>query len=64
MALKNRDNPVRLIYSTTAALEKFPEFEGKVCAIIGPFETFSDHRDLQRALEMLLRGFNIEPDCG
>lgn len=31
----------------------------KVFCVIGPFENFGDKADLERALEMVVRGFNL-----
>jgi len=40
------------------------EHKGKVFAVIGPFDSHMDKPDLQDALRMLLRGYNIEPRSG
>jgi hypothetical protein len=37
-----------------------PEHSGKVFAVIGPFDTFTDKQELMNALEHLVRGWNVE----
>lgn len=36
-----------------------PEHEGKVFALIGPFDSFTDKADLRDMLTTLLRGYNL-----
>lgn len=61
---KPKDRQVRVIYgdgehlSGTDSVTKNP---GKVFAVIGPFDGHADKPELQDALEMLLRGYNLEP---
>ncbi len=33
---------------------------GKIFAVVGPFDDFTDKPDLQRALQLLLRGWNLQ----
>jgi hypothetical protein len=57
---KPKDKQVRLIY-TDGPDRVMPEHSGKVFAVIGPFDCFTDKADLQDALETLVRGYNVEP---
>ena len=36
--------------------------EGKVFAVIGPFQDFTDKPDLMDTLETLCRGYNVVPE--
>lgn len=60
MMAKSTDR-VRVIYSEAPgrcdAVEKNP---GKVFAVIGPFDDFTDRAALRDALEMIVRGHNYE----
>lgn len=61
LEFKPKEEQARLVYSS-APQAAFPEHKDKVFAVIGPFHTFADKEDLQRALLMLMRGWNIKPD--
>lgn len=65
MALKFKpeNRQIRAVY-TDAPEVAMTEHRGKVFAVIGPFDSHTDKSDLQDALRMLLRGYNIEPDRG
>lgn len=62
MALKFKpeDRQIRMVY-TDAPEVAMTEHKGKVFAVIGPFDSHMDKPELQDALRMLLRGYNIEP---
>jgi hypothetical protein len=58
---KNRQ--VRLVYGDgeyLSGMDHVKNNPGKVFAVIGPFDEHTDKTDLQDALLMLCRGFNIE----
>jgi len=59
LKFKPKDKRVRLIF-TDGPGRCMPEHEGKVFAVIGPFDTFTDKSELRDALEMVCRGFNLE----
>lgn len=59
LKFKPKNKQVRLIF-TDGPDRVMPEHEGKVFAVIGPFDTFTDKAELRDALEMLARGFNLE----
>lgn len=63
MALEFKPKPeqVRCVYSDDPSVA-MPEHKGKVFAVIGPFESYTDKMQLQDALRMLLRGWNIRSD--
>lgn len=53
------ESPVRIIYGgEPGRVESVKQNPGKVFAVIGPFDSFSDKRELTDALEMLVRGYN------
>jgi hypothetical protein len=58
---KPKEQQVRLIWSDgpgrVDSVEKNP---GKVFAVIGPFENHAQPPELMNALEMLVRGYNLE----
>jgi hypothetical protein len=56
---KPQKEQVRVIY-TSAAPECMREHDGKVFAVLGPFDNFADKHDFRLALETLVRGWNIE----
>lgn len=67
MALRFKKNEsegaVRLGYTDGENLHRaglVTDNPGKVFAVIGPFDGHMDKPELQKALDMLLRGFNIE----
>ena len=57
---KHPDKRTRIIYSDNPDVVKLDVFAGKVFAVIGPFDGFRDKQDLQGALMLLLRGYNLE----
>lgn len=59
LRFKPKDQQVRLIFSDGPD-RVMPEYAGKVFAVIGPFETFTDKQELMNALEHLVRGWNVE----
>lgn len=59
LQFKPKDKQTRLIF-TDGPGRAMPEHEGKVFALIGPFDDFTDKAALQDALELLVRGFNLE----
>ena len=61
LQFKPKDQQARIVYSS-APQAAYPEHEGKTFAVIGPFESFDDKQELQRALLMLMRGWNIQSD--
>lgn len=60
LKFKPKNRQVRMVY-TDAPEVAMPEHRGKVFAIIGPFDDHMDKPELQKTLQMLLRGYNIEP---
>jgi hypothetical protein len=59
LQFKEKAKRVRLVFSDGPG-QVMPEHAGKVFAVIGPFDDFSDKADLRDMLEVLLRGYNIE----
>lgn len=54
---------VRVIYGDGAFLTKCDHVQeniAKVFAVIGPFDGHMDKMELQRAIEMVCRGYNIK----
>ncbi len=60
LKFKPKDRQTRLVF-TDAPGRVMPDSAGKVFAVIGPFDGFTDKADLQEALQILLRGHNLEP---
>lgn len=60
LKFKPKERQVRLIF-TDGPGRAMPEHHGRVFALIGPFDTFTDKPELQAMLETLLRGYNVEP---
>jgi len=60
LKFKPKNKQIRMVY-TDAPEVAMTEHKGGVFAVIGPFDSFMDKPDLQDALRMLLRGYNIEP---
>ena len=58
---KPKEEQARLVYSSSPQAA-FPEHKDKIFAVIGPFHDFADKEDLQRALLMLMRGWNVKPE--
>lgn len=61
---KPKDRQVRLIFGDgeyLSRLDHVREAPGKVFAVIGPFDAHMDKQELQHALEMVCRGYNVEP---
>jgi hypothetical protein len=63
LKFKPKDRQTRLIF-TDGPGRVMPEHAGKVFAVIGPFDCFTDKADLQDALETIVRGYNLEPRLG
>jgi len=59
LIFKRKDRQTRLIF-TDGPGRAMPEHAGKVFALIGPFENFTDKPELRNALELLVRGSNLE----
>ena len=59
LKFKPRAQRVRCVF-TDEPQRSYPEHKGKVFAVIGPFDDFTDKAALQDALVLLLRGFNLE----
>lgn len=60
---KPKDKQVRIIFGDGWSLSRVDSVESnpdKVFAVIGPFDGHMDKQDLQDALQMLLRGFNLK----
>lgn len=60
LKFRPKDKRVRLIFSDGPG-RVMPEHAGKVFAVIGPFDQFTDKTDLQDMLTTLVRGYNLEP---
>lgn len=58
LKFKPKDQQIRMVY-TDGPEGAMPEHRGKVFAVIGPFENFSDKPDLQDKLKKLLRSYNV-----
>ena len=55
---------VRIIYGDgehLSGMDHVKNNQGKVFAVIGPFDTHTDKPLLQDAMELTLRGYNLEP---
>jgi hypothetical protein len=48
---------MRIVYTDTPE-RAMPEHRGKVFALIGPFESFSDQPELRQELEQVLQTYN------
>lgn len=59
LRFKSKNRQTRIVF-TDGPGAALPEYAGKIFALIGPFEDFTDKTDLQEALVMLLRGYNLE----
>lgn len=60
LKFKPKAKQTRVVF-TNGPGSAMPEHKGKVFALIGPFDTFTDKPDLQDALVCLVRGYNLEP---
>lgn len=60
MRWRHKDKRVRLIFSS-GPQESFGTASNEVFAIIGPFTSFTDKHELQELLEIVIRGYNMEP---
>lgn len=60
LKFKDKDKRVRLIFTDGPGPAAKDMGDGKVFAVIGPFDTFTDKQDLQDALETFVRGWNLE----
>jgi len=58
LKFKPKDQQVRLVF-TDAPGQTMPEHQGKVFAVIGPFDDFTDKQGLMDALELVCRGWNL-----
>jgi hypothetical protein len=61
MEWKPEAEQIRCVY-TDDPMGAMPEHKGKVFAVVGPFETFTDKPALREALKMLLRGWNLQSE--
>lgn len=59
LKFKPKNRQVRLIYSDNPSIA-VRDMPGKVFAVIGPFDCHSDKLELQKILETILRGYNVE----
>ncbi len=59
LRFRPKNEQVRLVF-TDGPGAAMPEHRGKVFALIGPFDDFTDKIELRDALEMLIRGSNLE----
>ena len=55
--MENERIQIRLVF-TDAPGRVMPEHSGKIFAMIGPFESFTDQPALMLELEALVRGYN------
>ena len=54
---------VRVIYTgDPGRVDSVSKNPGKVFAVIGPFDDFTDRKELRDALEMIVRGHNYDQD--
>jgi hypothetical protein len=60
LRFKSKENRLRLIFTDRAGAA-MPEHNGKVFALIGPFDSHTDKGDLQDMLTTIIRGYNLEP---
>lgn len=61
LKFKPKREQVRMVFSDGPG-SVMPEHKGKVFAVIGPFDDFTDKTDLQDMLTTLLRGYNLMRD--
>lgn len=60
-ALKFKERLTRVIYSDDpGGVDSVRRNPGKVFAVIGPFDSHTDKQELMDALELLVRGHNLE----
>lgn len=60
---KPKGQQVRIIYSDgPGSADVVTKNPNKVFAVIGPFDSHTDKPLLQDALELVLRGYNLEPN--
>lgn len=63
LTFKPHNKQVRIIYGDgehLSGVDSVTKNPGKVFAVIGPFDGHTDKQDLQDALELVLRGYNLE----
>ena len=61
LTYKPKDQQVRMILSDDPkSCPIVTEHPGKVYAVIGPFDGFSDKMELQHMIETMLRGWNVK----
>lgn len=59
---KKPEKCFRIIYSDDpGGVDSVKKNPGKVFAVIGPFENHTANQDLMDALQIFLRGYNLEP---
>lgn len=59
--ITQRPDAVRMVFADSPErTDLFRENKGKVFCMIGPFEDHMDKPDLEKALTMLVRGFNLK----
>lgn len=61
LEFKPKHRQTRLVF-TDGPGRAMPEHAGKVFALIGPFDCFTDKADLQDMLTTMIRGYNIEEE--
>ena len=61
LKFKSKKDRVRLIFTdgVERTIESNNDLNGKVVAIIGPFDNFTDKQNLQNMLITLCRGYNL-----
>lgn len=58
---KPKDRQTRVIYSDDpGGVDSVTKNPGKIFAVIGPFDDHTDKQDLMNALELVVRGHNLE----
>lgn len=60
LKMRPEGDQVRIVFTDApASASLVRENPGAVFAVIGPFEGFDKKRELQEAIVMLLRGYNV-----
>ena len=65
MKFKPKHEQVRLVFGDgryLSGMDHVKDNHNKVFAVIGPFDTHTSKAELQDALEIFCRGWNIEPE--
>lgn len=61
LKFKPKERQTRIIYSDDpCGVDSVRKNPGKVFAVIGPFDDHADKSDLMAALEITVRGYNLE----